>query len=138
MINFEQALVYLQRKKVTAQQIANDTGHSKGTLHSVLTGATKKPRQNTQDIIVSYAEKLMKEYKETIENGEIRSTDKNILLKDDEEYIIRLAVEVRKNKDALLEVQMFKDLIYIEALKILLQAKEGDSINIKKLESLHS
>lgn len=136
MIDFKDALAYLQKKGVTARELSNFSGLSAGSLFALLDGTTQSPRRKTKDVVIDYAKKLMTDHKESFNNGVIYSSDKDILDKKDKDYIRKLALEVRANEDALLQVLSFKDMIYIQALKMALQAKEGESISIKKLMEL--
>jgi transcriptional regulator with XRE-family HTH domain len=68
-------------------------------------------------------------------SDEIFVDNKNILignLETIEEYT-NASIEIHKNIDKFKEIPIFKNLIDIEALKLVLSAKEGDNINIEKL-----
>ena len=138
MIDFEKALAYLIQKDVTAQKLSNLSGISKGSLHAVFSGVTKNPRKNTRDAVIAYAKILMKDNDEVIEEGVVLSADENILDKRDKNYIKKLTLAVRANEKELLKEQSFKDLIYIQALKMALLAKQGESISIEKLMELNT
>ncbi|WP_430409293.1 helix-turn-helix domain-containing protein [Kordia sp.] len=136
-MDYKIALEYLNKKGVTAQQLANHSGLSKGSLYSVLNGDTQNPRKNTKDAIISLAKALMQTNNEVLEAGVVISADEDILDKKDKNYIKKLALEIRENRDALFEEQAFKDFIYIETLKMVLLAKEGDSVSMEKLVDLN-
>jgi lambda repressor-like predicted transcriptional regulator len=136
MINFKDALAYLLKKGVTARELSNFSGLSAGSLFAVLDGTTQNPRRKTKDVVIAYAKKLMENNKESYADGVIFSSDEDILDKKDANYIKKLAVAVRANEEALLQEQSFKDLIYIQALKMALLAKDGETISIKKLMEL--
>jgi len=137
MIDFKDALAYLQKKGVTARELSNFSGLSAGSLFAVLDGTTQNPRKKTKDVVIEYAKKLMEDYKESFNNGVIFNSDVDILDKKDANYIKKLALEIRANEEALLQEQSFKDMIYIQALKMALLAKEGESISIEKLMKLN-
>jgi len=138
MIEFKEALEYLKKREVTANELANYSGQSAGSLFLVLNGTTKNPRRNTKDAVVAYARVLMEKNKEGFDGETVFSNDENILDKKDTFYIKKLALEIRANKEALLQEQSFKDMIYIEALKMALLAKEGNSISMEKLMDLNN
>ncbi|AXG70036.1 hypothetical protein KORDIASMS9_02265 [Kordia sp. SMS9] len=137
MKNFNDALQYLKKREVTARELSNFSGLSAGSLFSVLDGSTQNPRKKTKDAVIEYAKKLMEQYKENFEDGMILSSDADILDKRDKNYIKKLALEIRANEEALLKEQSFRDLIYIEALKMALLAKDGENVSIKKLMELN-
>ncbi|MBC8753989.1 hypothetical protein H2O64_04855 [Kordia sp. YSTF-M3] len=138
MIEFKEALEYLKKREVTANELANYSGQSAGSLFLVLNGTTKNPRRNTKDAVVAYAKILMEKNKEGFDGDTVYSNDENVLDKKDKNYIKKLALEIRANKEALLHEQSFKDMIYIEALKMALLAKEGESISMQKLIDLNN
>lgn len=137
MINFKDALAYLQKRGVTARELSNFSGISSGSLFSVFDGTTQNPRKKTKDAVIDYAKSLMEQHKESFNGSTIFSNDVDILDKRDTHYIKKLAMEVRANEEALLQEQSFKDLIYIQALKMALLAKDGESISIEKLMKLN-
>ncbi|QHI35736.1 hypothetical protein IMCC3317_10840 [Kordia antarctica] len=137
MIEFKEALEYLKKREVTANELANHSKLSAGSLFKVLDGTTKKPRRNTKDAVIAYAKVLMEKNKEVFDGHTLSSSDKSILDKKDKNYIKKLALEVRANKEALLAEQSFRDMIYIEALKMALLAKDGESISMQKLMNLN-
>jgi len=136
-MEYKKALEYLIKKGITAQKLANHSGLSKGSLHAVLSGTTQNPRKNTKDAVISFAKELMLANNEVLEEGVVISTDEDILDKKDKNYIKKLALEIRENRDALFEEQAFKDFIYIETLKMVILAKEGESISMQKLAKLN-
>ncbi|MBC8753943.1 hypothetical protein H2O64_04625 [Kordia sp. YSTF-M3] len=138
MIEFKEALEYLKKREVTANELANYSELSAGSLFLVLNGTTKNPRRNTKDAVIAYARVLMEKNKEGFDGNTVFSKDENLLDKNDKNYIKKLALEIRANKEQLLLEQSFKDMIYIEALKMALLAKEGESISMEKLIALNN
>lgn len=137
MIDYQKALAYLKKRGVSANELANFSGQSAGSLFLVLNGTTKNPRRNTKDYIISYAKQLMEKHKEGFNGETVFTTDADVLDKKDKNYIKKLALEVRANKEELMKEQSFRDMIYIEALKMALLAKEGDHISAEKLMELN-
>lgn len=135
MITFQQALAYLKLKGITSYDLFLHSGQSAGSLTLVFDGTTKNPRRKTKDMMIAYAEDLMKKNKEN-HLGESLLEDTTALYKNDKNYIKKLAIEVRANKDMLLKEPIFADLIYMEALTIALKAKKGDVIDINEFMKL--
>jgi len=134
MANFDKDLQYLKQKGVSPNEIAANTGLSKGSLYKVFDGTTANPNRNTKDVISKYAQKIREENNEDYGN----EMDLSVLTTNDPYFIKKLAMVVRSNKLQLLEEPIFKDFIYIEALKLVLMAKEGENVSIDKLIELNN
>ena len=132
MANFEEDLEYLKLKGISPSEVSLRTGLNKGSLYKVFDGTTSNPNRKTKEAISEFAKQIREE------NGESFGIDSNlgILNQDDPFFIKKLAMVVVDKKQELLEEPIFKDLVYIEAIKIVLQAQEGESVNINKLLKL--
>lgn len=133
MANFEKDLQYLKDKDISPNEIAKNTGLSKGSLYKVFDGTTLNPNRATKEVLSKYAKKLREESGEDFSDD----LDISILNQDDPNFIKKLAIVVRNRRQELLKEAIFKDFIYIEALKMVLLAKEGENINIDKLIELN-
>lgn len=136
MADFQKDLQYLKDKGVSPNEVSKNTGLSKGSLYKVFDGSTEKPNRKTKETISEYAKKLREENNDA--DAFANAIDLSILDENDPYFIKKLAIVIRNKKQELLKEPIFRDFIYIEALKMVLKAKEGDNIDLEKLIELNN
>ncbi len=123
----DKLVTLINENNITAYEIAQNTSLTINGVQKIIDGVTEKPRSRTLDDIENYLNKklfLVNEAPEHYKTSDSKFYNKDgspATLKQLSEYVVR-------NVEMFKEDVAFKNLIDIEALKILLKAKNSEGV----------
>lgn len=116
-MTFEEALKYVRENNIKATFINNNSTISISAARRMIKGDTT-PHEDTKLALIEFVKSEIQSY-----NSE-----------NEDDFLDRVEEQVDENFDKLMQRKSFRRIILVEALKLILKARDtGDTVSIEKL-----